>query len=186
MSNVPDDARNDGALLAQAVAFKVKQLGMFYRIHDTLLKTFVKTPSQIDAVCDPLMRAMTVGIKMYLPCYELASYRWPATWWDALKERWWPAWATHKPWRREDWDDEAPQGEWWRRWLPLPPRYSTINIDTVVTNIPLPRGSGAELRFMVTKDGQPTKQPNHPFDSVVECPKCHMWIKAHEHPKERT
>lgn len=38
---------------------------------------------------------------------RLTEYRWPATWWDAVKERWYPTWAK-------------------RRW---PVRYEKVTVD---------------------------------------------------------
>jgi len=51
-----------------------------------------------------------VMITWYVARRRLGEYQWPATWWDAFKERWFPAWAK-------------------RRW---PVRHRKVSIDELV------------------------------------------------------
>ena len=49
-----------------------------------------------SAVASPLIRHWTLAFSKTFPAYTLGNYRWPATWWDAVKARWFPAWMERK------------------------------------------------------------------------------------------
>jgi len=142
--------------------FLLKTLAALTRFDESMLRTYISMPSLLEEIANPLSRYITVGFKAHIPCHELATYKWPTTWWDAVKERWTPKWAV--------------------RFL-KPVKYTTVSIDEIVTNIALPKNQGYSVKFAVWKDKQLSTTLQHPFDSVVECRNCGTWMMEHEHPK---
>jgi len=143
--------------------FLLKQVASYTGLDESMFRTCISRPSIVAALTDPISHHLTIGLKAHIPCHELASYKWPTTWWDAVKERWVPRWAVR---------------------FVRPVKYSTVSIDEVVTNIALPKNQGHSVKFAVWKNEQLSQTVQHPFDSVVECRHCGTWTMEHEHPKE--
>ena len=131
-------------------------------------------------LADRLSYDLLVGLKAFLPCYELASYRWPKTWLDAVKDRWLPP-ILHRP-ARSYGDREPPKGWWWRRHFPLPPEFEAISIDAVAAGVPFPRGQGPTLHFAVWHDATLSNVPGQRLDGAVQCPKCRTIVKLSDRP----
>ena len=55
--------------------------------------------ANIDVVCDHIADALIFQMESFvqaLPDQRISIHkRWPKTWWDAFKDRWFPVWAKH-------------------------------------------------------------------------------------------
>jgi hypothetical protein len=83
----------------------------------------------VDAHLDHLSRSMVVRLKaaIYGETVPEVDVKFPVTWWDAVKDRWFP--------------------EWSRRWFPIEYRRVTVDKHTLFPSIEVP---GYEARISVT------------------------------------
>ena len=124
-----DSLKEDGDVLI--LEYIVKQFGQFVAIPRENMKAVICTPSTY--IFNELRDMLTVGLKVYLPMRELASYKWPATWWDAVKERF--------------------AYEWMYKFIARP-KYTRIDLNEGLVNTVIPKGMGDRIRYMLLKDSK--------------------------------
>lgn len=110
----------------------VKQFGMLSCMSEVALIAMgseYPTP-QVEWMFNAQIRVWCCRFNKYLPTRELCSYSWPTTWWDAVKARWFPAWAL-------------------KRW---PAVYDGVDLTQIV-NIEVPRSVGPSFYYLETKRG---------------------------------
>ncbi len=95
------------------------------------MKAIVKIPSVLS---DPLAHYFTAVIKTYVPTKLLSSYRWPKTWWDAFKLRWFTK-------------------KMLQRW---PVKYDGVDISALI-NHPIPRNFGTKFKIAYVVTGMDSK-----------------------------
>jgi hypothetical protein len=140
---------------AKQIEFKIEKFGALSRLHPEVL---VSMPGAEWA--DPMVRHLAAVFKAYVPVHEIALARWPKTWWDAFKERWFPNWAKAK-------------------W---PPQWERFRAIQLMDFGPIPKGRGDTFRtvyldqtaaFAIT-DEKGSLRPLRPVPLDVECPSCKM------------
>ena len=108
----------------------VKQFGMLCHTSEYALAAMGSEypKPQVEWMFNAQLRSWCSRFNKYLPTRELCSYRWPATWWDAVKARWFPAWAL-------------------QRW---PATYEGVDLEQIV-NMEVPRSMGPSFYYLESK-----------------------------------
>lgn len=100
--------RIDGLpLVRQFVADRIHVAGIRRLARREFLLSKLNTQVQVDALTDSLLISLDTYLDGITNHKISIHKRWPRTWWDALKDRWFPSWAK-------------------TRW---PPQYDSIDID---------------------------------------------------------
>lgn len=111
----------DAQVPVETVRFQLEQLAGQYAIHYGLLEACGNL--SIEVVVRDHMQALVVDIRAKIPFRDGNAARIPADWWEAVKERWAPAWAL-------------------RRW---PVRYRFLVPRAYYPGLRLPREHGPEF-----------------------------------------
>ena len=126
----------------EQVEFLVKQFGQRVIATDTMLEAAYKPEVAVDTMLGYMYDRWSLCFKKYVPTKELANHRYPTTWVDAFRARWFPSW-------------------WLKRW---PARYTQVTVDMVIPHS-FPSNSG--VRFVMSVDGEldaspPSRSLSHP------------------------
>lgn len=79
--------------------------------------------------CDALAERFKLTFHSMLPTNEILNRKWPSTWWDAFKVRWFPNWLLRR----------------------YPPMYETMKLYEVLSGIKIPKNYGTKFYWYENK-----------------------------------
>ena len=74
----------------------ILQYGRSFAVSEEFLKSCA-SPSVDKVLITSMMDGVwTISFSRYFPAKTLGRFRWPKNWWEAFRERWFPAWLIRR------------------------------------------------------------------------------------------